>query len=155
MLTGRSNLAGANGPNRLVRDDDLFPVVLFDSFVDSVELLRNDLDGRALLSLFQALSATEDDADTARHRSKGLLGDEFVLLSQDGSPFGVAKQCPCDARVFELLNRDLACEGSIRPIKDILSGHLDGGIKMFSREKQVERWRRDDDFCIWVCIVYR
>jgi hypothetical protein len=32
---------------------------------------------------------------------------------------------------------------------------LDGGIKMFSREKQVERWRRDDDFCIWVCIVYR
>ena len=52
LRTGGSDLASSNGPNWLIRNDDLFPVVFLDGLVYSFKLLCHDFDSRALLSLF-------------------------------------------------------------------------------------------------------
>jgi hypothetical protein len=134
-----------NSPDGLVGDDDLAPVL--DLVRNSLELLGDNVDGGAGLPLLEALTAAQDDADTAVERSLGLAGDEGVVLLQDGAALGVAEDGPCDAAVLELLGGDLTGEGTVGLVVDVLSGDLETLAEVLAGQKEVERGGSNDDLC--------
>ena len=62
----------------------------------------------------------------------------------------MAEHRPGDLAVPELGNTDLAGEGAVGFVKDILCGDLNLLAQVLSREQQVEGGRGDDDFGIGV-----
>lgn len=159
-LLGGSDLAGANGPaevsiewfwetrwanspDGLVGDDDLGPVL--DLGGDGLELVDDDLDGLAGLPLLQALAAAQDDAETAVDGSLGLVGDGHIVLLQDDPALRVAEDGPGDAGVLELLNGDLAGEGAVGLVVDVLGGDLETLAQVLAGQLQVQRRRSNDD----------
>lgn len=73
-----------------------------------------------------------------------------VVLAQHGAPLTVAEHSPGDLAVLELGNTNLAGEGAIGLVKDVLRGHLNLPAQVLARKQQVERGRGDDDFGIGV-----
>jgi hypothetical protein len=55
-LLGGSDLAGADGPDRLVGNDDLLPLLLGELLGDGSKLPSNDVDGLAGLTLLCSVS---------------------------------------------------------------------------------------------------
>ena len=62
----------------------------------------------------------------------------------------MADDRPCDVRVFELVDGDLAREGAVGAVEDVLGCDFDFGIEVLAREEEVEGWRGDDDFGVGV-----
>lgn len=133
----------ANSPNGLVGNDDLGPVLDLGS--DGLELVDDDVDGLASLALLQALTAAENDAEATVNGSLGLVGDERVVLLQDDPALRVAEDGPGDAGVLELLNGDLAGEGAVGLVVDVLSSDLDALAQVLAGQEQVQRGRSNDD----------
>jgi len=61
----------------------------------------------------------------------------------------VTKDSPGDAAVLELLSRDLAGEGTVRLVEDVLRRDLDALAEVLACEEEVERWWCDDDLWSW------
>jgi hypothetical protein len=91
------------------------------------------------------------DANPTFQAGLGLAGNEVVLLSKDLPALRVAEQRPCDTAIFELRDGDLAGEGAVRLVEDVLRGHFDGWGKVFTCEEEVERWRGDHHFRVRIC----
>jgi hypothetical protein len=66
----------------------------------------------------------------------------------------VSKDRPCDATVFELINADLASEGAVGLIEDVLGCYFEAFTEMFASEEEIEGWWGDDNLCcgVLVCI---
>jgi hypothetical protein len=60
----------------------------------------------------------------------------------------VPKNGPCDSRVFELVNADLAGEGTVGLVEDVLGCYFDAFAEVFAGEEEVERGWGDDDLCV-------
>lgn len=101
-LLGGGNLAGANGPDGLVGNDDLGPVTGANLGLESVQLLGDDRDGGAGLTLLERLAAAPDDADAVVGGVLGLGGNNLVGLAQDGPSLAVTQDGPGDVAVKEL-----------------------------------------------------
>lgn len=152
-LRGGSNLARANGPDGLVGNDDLAPVR--DLGLEGLELLADDLDGLVSLALLERLAAAPDDAHAVLGGVLGLGGDGLVRLVEDGAALRVAKDGPVDGAVLELRDRDLAREGAVGLVVDVLRGDLNLGADGGADEREVEGGRGDDDLCyIYISIVF-
>lgn len=62
----------------------------------------------------------------------------------------MADDGPGDAGILQLRDADLAREGAVRLVEDVLRRDLDAGAELRPARKQVEGWGRDDDFCfVW------
>ena len=144
LLRG-GDLAGTNGPDGLVGDDNLTPVG--DVGLERLELLADDVDGLTSLALLEALAAAPDDADVVLGGVLGLEGDGLVGLLEDGAALRVAEDGPVDVAVLELLNRDLASVSAVALVEDVLSGDLDVLVQVLADEVEVDGGRRDDDLC--------
>lgn len=142
LLSG-GDLASANGPDGLVGNDDVAPVG--DLVLEGLELLGDVLDGLATLTLLKALTAAPDDAQAVLGSVFGLGGNNLVGLANDGSSLGVAQDDPVDVVVLELGNGDLAGEGTVRLVEDVLGSDLDVVLDGLLDERKVEGGRRDDD----------
>lgn len=142
LLSG-GDLAGANGPDGLVGNDDLAPVG--DLRAEGLELLADDLDGLASLTLLEGLTAAPDDADAVLGSVLGLRGDNLVRLPQDGAALGVAKDGPVDVAVLELGDGDLAGESAIGFVENVLGGNLEAVTQVLTDQEQVESGRSNDD----------
>lgn len=142
-LLGGGDLAGANGPDGLVGDDDLGPVG--DLSLEGGELLADDLDGLAGLTLLQRLAAAPDDAQAVLGGVLGLEGDHLVALAEDGAALGVAQDGPGDAAVLELGDGDFAREGAVGLVEDVLGGNLNARAEALADEEEVQVGGRDDD----------
>lgn len=59
------------------------------------------------------------------------------------------RQRPSNLAVCELGGGNLAGEGAVRLVEDVLAADFDAGGEMFADEKEVEVGRCDDDFCYW------
>jgi len=59
----------------------------------------------------------------------------------------VAENRPRDVAVLELLGADLAREGAVALIEDVLGGDFDAAAEVLTCEEEVEGWRGDDDLC--------
>lgn len=145
-LLGGGDLAGANGPDGLVGNDDLAPVA--DLLLEGGELVGNDLEGLAGLALLQGLAAAPDDADAVLDGVLGLGGDGLVRLLEDGAALRVAQDGPVDVGVLELLDGDLTGEGTVGLVVDVLGSDLDGLLlQVLTDGQEVESGRSNDGFC--------
>mmetsp|Transcript_33690 Transcript_33690/g.103994 ORF Transcript_33690/g.103994 Transcript_33690/m.103994 type:complete len:286 (-) Transcript_33690:19-876(-) len=109
-LLRRGDLAGADGPNRLVRDDDLVPLGLTQHRRDGLQL-RHDHGGRAaVLAVAERLADARDDAEPLGDSGLHLGADDLVRLVPVRAALAVADDGPVDARVLEHLERHLARE---------------------------------------------
>ena len=57
----------------------------------------------------------------------------------------MAQYGPGYAAVFELVDADLASEGAIGLVEDVLRGDFEALAEVFAGEEEVERWWGDDD----------
>lgn len=146
LLSG-GDLASADGPDGLVGDDDARPVL--DLRLERRKLLADNGDGVARLALLEALAAAPDNADAAVRGELGLGGDVLVSLLEDGAALRVAEDGPVDVAVLELLNADLAREGAVGLVIDILRADLDVLPDGVADELEVDGGRGDDDLCGW------
>lgn len=62
----------------------------------------------------------------------------------------MTQKCPCDVAVFQLCHRDFTGESAIWSVEDILGGDLDFRREMLTSKEEVQGWRCDDDFGVWV-----
>lgn len=142
LLSG-GNLAGTNGPDGLVGDDNLRPVCHL--FLDSLQLACDDLNGLVGLSLLKRFTTAEDNTDSAVQSSLGFRCYKGIIFLQNHTALRVAKESPGDVAVLELVDRDLAGEGSVRLVEDILGRNLDARLEVLTGEEEVESWGRNDD----------
>ena len=59
----------------------------------------------------------------------------------------MSQQCPLDLSLLELCNTDLAGEGAVGLIEDILGAYANFFADMLAGEEEVEGGRGDDDLC--------
>jgi hypothetical protein len=147
-LLGGGNLAGANGPDGLVGNDNLAPVR--DLLLEGRKLGADDVDGLAGLALLEGLAAAPDDADAVLGGVLGLGGNVGVGLGEDSAALRVAEDGPCDVTVLELGDRDLAGEGAVGLVEDVLGGDLDLGAEVLAGKEEVERGGSDDDLDVGI-----
>src|SRR5271169_4282731 len=122
--TSCSNFPRPNGPNWLIRNDNLFPTTLPNSIMDLAQLLRHNLHRASLLPLLQTLATAQNHPDTAVNGRLGLAGHELVFLFENGAALRVPDQGPTNVGVFELRDGDLAGEGTVGLVKDVLCSDL-------------------------------
>jgi hypothetical protein len=142
LLSG-GDLAGTNGPDGLVGNDNLAPVA--DLLLESGKLVGNDLEGLARLALLKRLTAAPDDADTVLNGVLGLGGNNLVRLLEDGTALRVTQDGPVDAGVLELLDGDLASEGTVGLVVDVLGSNLDGLLLQVLTDGQEVKGGRSND----------
>lgn len=147
LLRG-GDLAGANGPDGLVGDDDAGPVA--DLGLEGGELLADDGNGLAGLALLERLAAAPDDADAVLGGVLCLGGDELVGLLENGAALRVAEDGPVDLGVEELRDGQLASEGAVGLVVDVLGGDANLRSEAVADEDQVDGTRGDDDLCLGV-----
>jgi hypothetical protein len=147
LLSG-SNLAGTNGPDGLVGDDNVGPVG--DLRLEGLDLSRDELNSLASLTGLEGLAAAPDDLEAVLGGVLGLGGDDLVRLADDGSALRVTEDGPVDLAVLELRDRDLASESTVGLVVDVLSGNLDVLAESLADEGEVESRRRDNDLSVLV-----
>jgi hypothetical protein len=139
LLAG--NLAGTNSPDGLVGNDDVLPHRWASQLLSNGTKLASDNSNcLATLTLLERLAAAKNDTDTALKSGLGLGGDKLVVFLEDHATLGVANEGPGDGRVFELVDGDLAGEGSVGLVEDILGSDLKAGAEVLAGEEEVERW---------------
>ena len=144
LLAG-GDLAGADGPDGLVGDDDLGPVL--DLVSDGVELADDDVDGLVGLALLERLADAEDDREILGECGGGLLGDVGVRLAKEGAALRVTEDDPGDGGVLDLRDRDLTGEGTRGLVVGVLGRNGDlGALELLLNGQEVERGGSDDDF---------
>lgn len=154
-LLGSGNLASANGPDGLVGNDDLGPVGRADLGLQGIQLLGDNGDGVAGLTLLQRLAAAPDNANTVVDGVLGLAGNEVVGVSEVRAALAVAQDGPGDAAVQELGDGDFAREGAVGLVQNVLRGDLDFLAQVLTSEEKVQSGRGDNNLCVsnWVMSV--
>jgi hypothetical protein len=138
-------------PDRLVGDDNLRPVL--DLVRNGLKLGGNHLDSLVCLALLQALAAAQNDTKAAIDSRLGLACNKGIVFLEDDSPLRVADESPGDAALLQLLSGDFASESSVGLVEDVLSGNFDILAEVLACEKEVERWRGDDNLCAGISIL--
>ena len=138
----------ANGPHRLVCDDDLGPVL--GLFLDRGQLVCHHCDCLIRLPLLERLAAAEDDIQASAEGGGSLAGNEGITLAQNHSALRMPRQGPPDLGIGQLFGTDLASKSAIGSVKNVLGADLDFGLQVFSdEEKEKARWGYND-FGSWI-----
>jgi hypothetical protein len=130
-------------PDGLVSDHNLTPVL--NLIHDSLQLARNNIHRLFTLPLLQTLSTAKNNAQPTVNSCLRLVGDEVVTLLQNNATFRVSEDRPCDAGFFELVDADLAREGAVGFVEDVLCGYFEAGAEVLAGEEEVECGWCDDD----------
>lgn len=144
-LLSAGDLAGADGPDGLVGNDDLAPVL--DLLGDSAELVGNDVDSLVGLSLLEGLANAENNTESVVESGLGLGGNEVIGLLEDDTTLGVTGQSPGDVGLLKLAGRDLTGEGTVGLVEDVLGSDLETRAEVLTGEEKVEGRRGNDDLC--------
>ena len=59
----------------------------------------------------------------------------------------MAKECPGNVAVFQLVDRNLASESSVGLVENILGSDFESWIEVLASKEEVEGRRSNDDFC--------
>ncbi len=121
LFCGRS-FASSNGPDWLVCQDDIVPVV--DFILDCVKLSLDDFNGFVLLSFGQSFSKAEDDFQAQIKTVLDFLRDNIISLTKMSSSFGVSQNNPLDINVKKVFGRNFSGISSIRVHGTVLSGNI-------------------------------
>ena len=116
--SGGSGLAGADGPDRLVSDDDVGPGS--DGSLDGIELSLEDIISVTGLTLLESLTDAKNCLKASSLSTLDLLGYDLIGLLVELSTLGVTNEGPLESEVLDLLSRDLASEGAVCVSADVL-----------------------------------
>lgn len=146
-LLGSGNLASADGPDGLVGNDNLGPVTGANLGLEGVQLLGDDRDGGAGLTLLERLAAAPDDADAVVGSVLGLGSDNLVRLAENGPSLAVTQDRPGDVAVKELRDGQLTSKGTVGLVVDVLRGDGDLLAQRLTDGDEVEGWWCNNDLC--------
>ena len=121
-LLWRGSDSSADGPDWLVSNDDLAPVL--DLLADGSELSGVDLVGPARLTLVELLTDASNDLEVIVEGHLDLLGDSLVGLAEDVTALTVSEDDPVEASVLEHGGTGLTSEGTIAVDGAVLGGNL-------------------------------
>ena len=138
----RGGLAGTDGPNGHVSDDDAAPVL--HRGLEAFELGLEDVVRRVSLALFQRLANAHDGVQTPILGLGNLVGDHDVCLAVKHAALRVADEDPVDVEVFQLLSRDLAGFSTLASLANVLTSHLDIRVQHRLDGGDVNRHRCDE-----------
>ncbi|KAI3485238.1 hypothetical protein L1887_51523 [Cichorium endivia] len=138
LLRG-SDLARADGPDGLVGDHDLGPVL--NLVGGGVELTNDDVDRLVGLALLERLADAQDHREALGESGGGLLGDVGVRLAKERTALRVAEDDPGDRGVLEHVDRHLAREGTARLVVGVLrrDGHLGASKLLLDGQQSLKR----------------
>merc|ERR1711957_898678 len=111
-----------DGPDRLVSNDDLAPVL--NMLSDSSQLAGVDLGGASCFTLIEFLSNAGHHAHVV---SQGVLhfeSNDLVGFSEHVATLAVSEDDPVKAKVFEHLGRVLTSVSSVSVLGAVLGGKL-------------------------------
>ena len=147
-LLRRRDFTSANGPHRLVCDDDLGPVL--GLLLDRGQLVCHHFDCLICLPLVECLPAAENDIQASAEGGGSLAGNEGITLAQNHPALRMPRQGPPNLGISQLFGTDLASESAIGFVENVLRADLDFGLQVFSdEEKEKPRWG-DNDFGSWI-----
>ena len=105
---GCGRQAGADCPDRLVRNDNVLPVVLLHRLDHCGKLSLAHVEGAAGLLLVDGLADAENHLEALLDGKRHLVGDKLVRLVEDASALAVSENDPLRATVLHLDRRDLS-----------------------------------------------
>lgn len=149
LLSAR-DLSSSNSPNRLIRNHNLAPVL--DDLRHSRELPCDNLDRNALLPLLERLSNAENHAEATIKRSLGLGSDKLIRLVQDRPALRVAEDNPVRTGVLDLVGCDLAGEGALALVEDVLGSDANVLAEEVAGVGEVEGGGRDNDLFLGLVV---
>mmetsp|Transcript_88654 Transcript_88654/g.173387 ORF Transcript_88654/g.173387 Transcript_88654/m.173387 type:complete len:290 (+) Transcript_88654:120-989(+) len=120
-LVRRGHLAGADGPDGLVGDDDVVPVLDLRDHSGQLPLVH--LVRLPRLALLQQLADAEDHLHALLLADLHLLRRDLVGVAVLRAALGVADERPTDAEVGEVLRAPLPGESAEARGRDVLGGH--------------------------------
>lgn len=119
---GGGSKASTDGPDGLVGNDDLGPVLALLS--NSVQLSRVDGLGLARLTLLLLLTDAGKHGHAVVQSDLGLLSNIRVSLAVERSSLGVAGKGPADAGVLDHGTGELAGESTIASQREVLGSNV-------------------------------
>ena len=149
---GGGGKTSADGPNGLVGNGDVLPILLFQKLRGGGKLRGTDIVGGAVLTLLLLLSDGEHDLKTSIEGNLHLLGHKLAVLSghtETLPAFGVADADPDTANVLQLGGADLTGVGTLLLVDAaILSS--DGNVlpKLGKAERDVDEGGADGNLNI-------
>jgi len=144
-LGGGGGLAGTDGPNRFIGEDDPAPVG--DVGLHRGQLGEHNLLGAAGFPLGQLLSEAGDHLEPFCERKADLLADELVGLAEDVASFGVAEDDPLAAEVLDHGGGDLPGEGALANLVAVLGRNSNIGRDDLPRVGKVALGTAHHDLC--------
>lgn len=149
LLLG-SDLAGSDGPDGFVGNDNVLPVLLLDGGGNGLELALDDIVGDVLLALLEGLTDTSDDLEARVEGRLDLVSYELVRVAEERAALRVAEDDPWDAGVLDLLGGDFTSEGARLLAVRVLGRDLDGLLDVTGDVEEVQGGGRNDDLCVLV-----
>ena len=124
LLWGGSH-AGADGPDGLVGDHDVAPVI--DLLADSVKLSGVDDIGLTTLALIELLADARHNGKTVLGGNLNLVGNDLVALAEDMASLAVPQDDPVKTEVLDHLRGGLTSVGTVSVEGAVLGGELNLG----------------------------
>src|SRR5438876_5752905 len=112
-LGGSGGAAGADGPHRLVGDEDAAGLVEGEGTQRALELPLHDLQGPVGLALGQRLADADDGRQALIDSRPHLSRHHLLALAEDMAPLRVAEDHVAAADVLQHQRGDLAREGAL------------------------------------------
>ena len=145
-LGRRGGLAGADGPDGLIGDDDLLHVLGGEVLEDGLGLGGANGEVLAGLALVEVLADAEDDAETRLEGEFHFLDELLVGLAVVLATLGVAEDGPLAADGLQHVDGDFAGVGALGVVGAVLGGELHlGALELLAAGEQVGERRGDDE----------
>ena len=109
LLRGCS-MSRADGPNRLISNGANF--FRWNAFKHSTKLTQDHIFSLIGLTFVECLTDANDGLNTCGHKTFGLNGNGFIVLTPKGTTFRVTHKCERDANVSKHGGRHFTCKGT-------------------------------------------
>ena len=145
-LLGRRGLAGADGPHRLVRDDELGGILRRQALETNLKLAADDFVDEVSLTLVERLANAHHAGETRLDRSRRALVDGLVRLAEILTALAVTGDDVGRARVDDHARGDLAGERAVVLPVAVLGADADlGALRRGNGLEDVDRRRAAHD----------
>ena len=148
-LGRRSGNTSSNRPDRLVGDDNLLPIALFQCSLHRLKLLSTDSHRLAALSICKLFADAQNDIQSRVDSILRLRGNNRASLSgesESDASFAVTSQSPVDTGIQKHFRRNFTRECTISLLEaNILSTNSDVRSKNGLQGVQVNRRRSNNN----------
>mmetsp|Transcript_31750 Transcript_31750/g.62230 ORF Transcript_31750/g.62230 Transcript_31750/m.62230 type:complete len:226 (-) Transcript_31750:42-719(-) len=143
--------ASSDGPNWLVRNGNIGPVIFAEDISNRLQLRSAHFHGSSSLTLFLLFSNAEHNLQTLLESLLRLCSHESAILSSHAKSLPsltVPKNDPGNSDILELASADLSSVGSSSGETAVLSGDFDIVAEAHEAERDVDEGTSDDNVAV-------